>query len=145
MQHTSKELLDEFVEKGAALEHARWARWHKYFIEQTIPLGNSDAYYDFSLPLPKHERWLRQVAIDYKDLSEQEKESDRREVREYLPLLAALLDQVRKERDAEISAQIDAIKHPCLDDHDCPHDDCVSGIRFMDGVKYVRNLLTHSN
>ena len=34
MTKTIKELLDEFVEKGANLEHERWSGWQSYFFSK---------------------------------------------------------------------------------------------------------------
>lgn len=80
-----KEILDgweaDFIEKAAALEHARWSRWHMHMIEKQTP--------------ENLKRWARQCLTRYEKLSEEEKESDRREVREYLPLIRSLLHHKR--------------------------------------------------
>jgi hypothetical protein len=82
----------EFVEKGAALEHERWAKWHKYMIDKQTP--------------ENLERWARQSVTPYALLSESEKESDRREVRTYLPLVR----QTIKNHDREIAEGVEALK-----------------------------------
>jgi len=80
---------DKFIEDGASLEHDRWARWQKHFFSKCKIEENEE---DVILTLSKkdYSRWLRQIATDYKDLSEEEKESDRREVEKYIPLLKNL-------------------------------------------------------
>lgn len=52
-------------EKLAELEHEQWVHWTKYFIEN-IHLGECV------------ERWKNQIKTPYKDLSEKEKDSDRK-------------------------------------------------------------------
>jgi hypothetical protein len=96
-------LREEFVEKGADLEHNRWARWQKYFFSkcQIKPQhevgGNDDRYVYFALRKDLYERWTRQIETTYADLSEAEKESDRKETRNYLPLLSHAIAETKKE------------------------------------------------
>ena len=79
--------LDALVEELAAIEHERWAHWQRYLHQQ----GRRQP--DGSLVLPPElvTRWERQVATPYADLSETEKESDREQVRRYLPVVLAAL------------------------------------------------------
>jgi len=60
------------------------------------------------LPIGLFERWQRQINTDYKDLSEDEKESDRKEVRSYDNLITQdrtqLIEEVIEKLDDEISA-----------------------------------------
>jgi hypothetical protein len=90
---------EEFIEKGAELGHIRWANWQKYCHSKMKHLSCSPAY--MSLPIEDFERWERQIATPYAELSEQEKESDRREVRTYLPWLTShdhrILEAMAKE------------------------------------------------
>ncbi len=93
--------VGDFIEKGAALEHARWGRWQKHLhskCEEIRHAGGTDAeiFEGLLIDADDVERWERQIATDYADLSEQEKESDRKEVREYLPLLIDLLHEHAK-------------------------------------------------
>lgn len=76
---------DALIEALADAEHASWARWTDY------QFGRCKANPDGSLTIPAAlvERWRRQAATPYADLSEAEKESDRKEVREILPLIQA--------------------------------------------------------
>jgi len=78
----------EFIEKGAALEHARWSRWMEYMLDCSIQSGDDDlGIRTCAWPKAQFETWLRQMETSYEDLTEKEKESDRREVREYLPFI----------------------------------------------------------
>ena len=75
-------LIEEYVEKGANLEHDRWARWQKYL--HSLCIKNEDG--SMTIPKSRVEHWERQIATPYGELSEQEKEYDRKETRNYLTL-----------------------------------------------------------
>lgn len=120
-----EESLKKFVEKGASLEHERWAKWQKYLhskLEYTEKLGK--AYY--LLPADLFERWEGQIHRPYSELSEEEKESDRKEARTYLPLLKQfqlnLLETIREEIEKLIKNNSD----------------------YNKGVQDVLNLLTNN-
>lgn len=90
------EQTNDFVEKGADLEHDRWSRWQKYMMSKMVEeerFENGQHFKTGNYILPKEfvERWFRQIDTSYKDLSEPEKESDRKETRNYLPLLTTAL------------------------------------------------------
>ncbi|GAA3514094.1 hypothetical protein [Georgenia daeguensis] len=74
---------DALLERLAAVEHERWAHWQRYVHEQCLLAE------DGSLVIPRDlvERWSTQIATPYADLSEEEQESDRDQVRRYLPLI----------------------------------------------------------
>lgn len=95
-----REWEKEFIEAGAALEHERWAKWQKYLHSRLYPLGNSELSMNNHLkvlPTELYTRWERQINTPYSELSEKEKESDRKEVRTYLPLLRKLeLDTIAR-------------------------------------------------
>jgi len=102
---TTQKIEDEFVEKGADLEHDRWARWQKYMFSKMNYTeyekdGRKIACY--ILPADLWERWSRQIDTPYSELSEEEKESDRKETRNYLPLLTQALSQREEEVKGEI-------------------------------------------
>lgn len=82
-------LPSTLVEELAALEHERWAHWQRYLHNQGYR-GSDGA---LVLPAALVERWERQIATAYSDLSEQEKESDREQVQRYLPLILEALRQ----------------------------------------------------
>lgn len=80
-------LLETLVEKLAAVEHDRWAHWQRYMHSK------AERRPDGALILPAElvKRWEAQISTRYDDLSEAEKDSDREQVRRYLPLIAAAL------------------------------------------------------
>lgn len=66
---------DDIIELLADFEHDRWSRWQKYLFSKCI------VNVDGSLTIPKElvDRWVRQMDTDYDHLSEQEKNSVRKE------------------------------------------------------------------
>ena len=85
-------ILQGLIEKLAAVEHERWSHWQRYVHSKCTRQS------DGSLLLPAElvARWEKQIATKYAELDEMEKESDREQVRKYLPLIAsALADQDR--------------------------------------------------
>lgn len=53
----------DMLERLAALEHEQWAQWTRHMLDNLTP--------------ENIERWRRQIATPYADLSEAEKEADR--------------------------------------------------------------------
>lgn len=95
--------MDDLLEQLADAEHASWARWMDYLLfrkcERTADGG-------FVISAGYAAALKKQVDTPYADLSEQEKDGDRDEVRHILPLIEAKLaavvaerDQAREERD----------------------------------------------
>lgn len=80
-------VLDGLIEVLASIEHERWSHWQKYMHGKGIKQP------DGSLLMPANlvKRWERQVESDYRSLPEDEKESDREQVRRYLPVIADAL------------------------------------------------------
>lgn len=76
-----------FREKLAELCHKQWSDWTKYFFSKcnfnfsAIPEGAA------LIPNWAIARWRRQIKTDYKDLSEDEKESDRKEANKFIELM----------------------------------------------------------
>ena len=81
-----KAIEKRFVEEGAALEHERWAKWQKW-MHSRFWIARDGSEPLVQLPYELYERWERQIKTPYSELSEEEKESDRRQTRKYLPLL----------------------------------------------------------
>ena len=79
----------EFVEKGADLEHKRWIGWQSYLFSKSEWTKNG-----YLIPKELCFRWQKQIDTSYSELSEEEKESDRKEVRKYLPLFRRLLKKI---------------------------------------------------
>lgn len=85
MEHKhATEILDSLVEKLAAIEHERWSHWQRYMHSK----GKLQA--DGSLIIPEElvKHWERLIETPYNVLTEKEKESDREQVRRYLPTIA---------------------------------------------------------
>jgi len=77
----------EFREKLADIEHQRWSDWQKWchkILRENCPSPELEKVL---------ERWDKQIATSYKDLSEAEKDSDREQVDRYLPLIEKTLAQ----------------------------------------------------
>lgn len=89
---------ERFVESGAALEHDRWARWQHYFFSKCNLSENDGVLVTLKLPTELFERWKRQIKTPYSELSGAEKESDRKETRNYLPLIASEIDRAKNNK-----------------------------------------------
>lgn len=70
-------MAGNIIEVLAAVEHQRWSHWQAYL--HGVCERNDDG--SLTIPAALVERWERQIATPYDDLSEVEKESDRAEVR----------------------------------------------------------------
>jgi hypothetical protein len=79
----TKTSVNNLVEQLAAIEHERWAHWQRYMHNKAIRQP------DGSLLIPAElvERWERQIDTPYPKLTDEEKESDREQVRKYLPVV----------------------------------------------------------
>jgi hypothetical protein len=82
--------LESIFERLAHIEHERWSHWQRYVHGQSIRQA------DGSLLIPSDlvERWERQISTSYADLSDQEKNGDREQVRKYLPLIVNTLTDI---------------------------------------------------
>ena len=85
---------DALVEQLATVEHERWGHWQQYVHAQC---SRAD---DGSLVIPAEmvQLWATQIATPYADLSETEKESDREQVRRYLPVLVEAITATNTRR-----------------------------------------------
>ena len=88
MNNTNKG-VEEIVEQMADIEHKRWSSWQKWMHECSTK--NADG--SLTIPADKVERWERQITTEYKDLSEEEKESDRKQVYPYLDIITSYREQ----------------------------------------------------
>ena len=81
------------INQLAKVEHQRWSHWQRYLHDQCTKLP------DGSLVIPAGlvSRWERQIAHSYDELSEDEKESDRDQVRKYLPLIEQFVSHIGEE------------------------------------------------
>ena len=94
-QKTVESINESFLEEAAALEHERWARWQKY-LHSKLVLPSQDNGWAW-LPKKMYQRWERQIKTPYSELSEEETESDRKEVRKYFPLIQKNYQQLVEE------------------------------------------------
>lgn len=70
-------------EELAALMHEIWADWMKFMLSCCVER--------YVIPVQAGRRWSRQMETPYDDLSEKEKDSDRREADKVLELFAGRL------------------------------------------------------
>lgn len=126
---TYKQIEKEFIEKGADLEHERWSKWQQYLHSKCTPytinsLNATTKQYEEihtgGLVIPRESviHWTRQIFTDYKDLSEKEKESDKIEVRKYLPLLKQSFIKYLKDE----CERLEKSKHKIYDNWATTHD-----------------------
>jgi hypothetical protein len=75
------------LEELASIEHERWAHWQRYLHNK------AERRPDGSLVFPAElvERWEAQIATPFDQLTAAEQESDREQVRRYLPVIAKAL------------------------------------------------------
>jgi hypothetical protein len=95
----SNEKLDDahaaLLEELAAIEHQRWAHWQKFVHSK----GQRQPDGSILLPADLVNRWEHQVNTSYSDLTNEEQESDREQVRKYFPLLKRWLSKQRTVRN----------------------------------------------
>ncbi|WP_316216647.1 hypothetical protein [Bradyrhizobium sp. SZCCHNR3003] len=82
--------LEGLIEVLAAVEHERWSHWQRYMHGKGVKQADGSLL----VPADLVRRWQNQIDTPYAALSEKEKESDREQVRKYVPLiLRALTDE----------------------------------------------------
>ena len=79
----------ELIEQLAAVEHERWSDWQRYLFAQCVHAP------DGSLVIPAElvRRWSRQMDSPFASLPEAEKDSDRKQVARYLPIIEQALER----------------------------------------------------
>ena len=80
---------DDLLEQLASIEHERWSHWQQYLHGECSPGANGSLV----IPADLVHRWERLISTPYSKLTEKEKESDREQVRKYLPLLIRFIDE----------------------------------------------------
>lgn len=73
---------EELMEKLADIEHQRWADWQQH-VHSKCSLSKEG----LAIPMNLIDRWNEQICTPYAELSEEDKEKDREQVRRYLPLI----------------------------------------------------------
>jgi hypothetical protein len=84
---SADDILEDLVDELARIEHERWAHWQRYVHSKGIRQTDGSIV----IPADLVGRWDRQISTPFDELSDQEKDSDREQVRKYLPLLKAAL------------------------------------------------------
>jgi hypothetical protein len=82
-----EEARREKMEVIASIEHQRWSDWQSWLhkiLRENLPSPELEKVL---------ERWDRQIATEYSDLTESEKQSDRDQVERYLPVVDAIIAQ----------------------------------------------------
>lgn len=79
--------LEAALEALATIEHERWSHWQRYMHSKAS--RNSDG--SLTVPAELVAQWENQIATPYSALSDKEKESDREQVRKYLPVIVKAL------------------------------------------------------
>ena len=91
---------ERIVEEFASMEHRRWSNWQEYLHSRCT--RNEDG--SLTIPAVSVTRWERQIATPYSQLTEVEKESDRKEVRPYIEYatakLTSLTEQHQRDKEA---------------------------------------------
>ncbi|KAB1646479.1 hypothetical protein F8O06_07020 [Pseudoclavibacter sp. CFCC 14310] len=88
---------EDLLEELAAIEHERWSHWQRYLHDQCVdgPDGS------LIIPADQARRWSNQMNTPYGQLSDDERESDREQVRRYLPIIARTLDEATVDCDQQ--------------------------------------------
>ncbi|MFH3480689.1 hypothetical protein [Xanthobacter variabilis] len=81
------QLIGSIMDELAAAEHERWAHWQRFVHDQASRMSDGSRL----LPAELVERWERQIETPFGNLTEKEKESDRDQVRRYLPIIKRAL------------------------------------------------------
>lgn len=87
-QPSPTNLSDELKEKLAAMEHERWADWQKWVHDKCVEHSNGEGKW-VCFPSEDFTHWQRLIETPYAELSDFEKDADRKEVGRYLPLITA--------------------------------------------------------
>lgn len=75
------------IDKLAAVEHQRWAHWQNYMHSKGTMIADGS----LMLPADLVARWEKQIQTPFEKLSDDEKESDREQVQQYIPAVAEIL------------------------------------------------------
>jgi len=132
----NKIIIDnELIEKLAEIEHTRWVDWQSWC--HKILRGNCP-----SEQMEKVlERWDKQIATSYENLSESEKDSDREQVDRYLPIIKDLVLQKQKEVIETVLKKIKEIDtKPCM----CaPNGNCEYNKGFKRALENITHLMNY--
>jgi metal-dependent hydrolase (beta-lactamase superfamily II) len=91
-------------EKLAAFEHERWAKWQNYLHSFLVWNNDIEAWV---LSHEKKDHWQGLTRTPFNMLSEEQKQSDRKEVDQYWPLIEKYIEAAITE--AELKARINEL------------------------------------
>lgn len=127
--------FNTLVEEMAAMEHTRWSKWQSYLHSKCIK--NEDGSLTIPAGLVVH--WERQISTPYSQLTEPEKEADRREVRPYIEYATQTTTRVREETIEEAVRYIEDARQEHNDArHGTSTDDAYD--RACDAVNLLSTL-----
>lgn len=145
MPDTKTTMEERLLEKMAAIEHERWAKWQKYMHSRILPTEHDSL---MQIGSEWVERWNRQINTPYSELSEAEKESDREQVRPYL----ALLTEERRLAQKELLQEFydECVLHTPLKLSETSQSDYDKGYIFyqdmvLASLKQIQNRLSLTN
>ncbi len=81
--------LDAAIDNLADIEHDRWSHWQKYMHQK----GERQPDGSLLISADLVAQWDRQIQTPFAELTDDEKESDRDQVRKYIPVVANILSQ----------------------------------------------------
>jgi len=84
----------ELFERLSSIQHEIWTSWMKYMMWKKCPLSYGDRGKLLGRRIMEEDvrHWERQMVTAYNDLTEEEKEGDREQVRKFWQLIKPLLD-----------------------------------------------------
>jgi hypothetical protein len=129
------EIKEEIIEKLADIEHQRWIDWQKYLHSKCRRNSPNFMYF----PIEDFDRWERQIATPYSELTEKEKDSDRHQVERYLPIIKQLLLSQRQELEAKLNKKLPREKIPS-----CGNKDCMITYGVLDSGEYCSDCAFNS-
>lgn len=95
-------LIKEQVEILAVLEHEQWAHWMKFLYKQCRQQEDGSLI----IPVERVSRWGTLMELDYSELTEKEKESDREWARKIVPTLETIARQTAESLRVEKKEKI---------------------------------------
>lgn len=79
------------IDRLADYAHESWSGWMRYLFK----LSTKNADGSVTIPVELVMRWERQIATNYYDLPDNEQESDRKEARKIVALVADELEKIK--------------------------------------------------
>ena len=102
------------LEKLSLLEHVQWSEWIRYMDKRAI---HGETTVEFTNGT--WNEWLRKASFHYCDLTEEEKESDRKFAREVL----ALIKKEAQSKKIDVVKEMDRIEHEEFMDEYYPREE----------------------